>query len=225
MDNAPNLRANPQELTTGPQARDLHEANARPAVANALEEKEEADNGEADRAPKISPNRMQNSDPLASSGIRFSKMDWLKPNAQISQSSSWLWHLNATGFLASFDLATPLRRTVSSANQQSSKPPAILSAFVLTPTKAKRHKKLSAATSMAVLKTPPFASSLQTGKRSSQEAAVAPTKFSVVILPPPSMKSPMTIKPKASPEKRQFQIFQTSASGSMWPLPINESLS
>ena len=183
MDNASPLRARP------PGEEDHHAASARTAgLSSSLErtnrnsEDDSEDNEEVARALKISPSQMPTSEPPASPGIRFWKMDWPKPGAPTSPSSSWPSLPNAAAFRVSFDPATPPRRTVSSAIQKSLKPPAILSASASTPMRAKRLKKSFAVTSTVALKTPPFASFRRTGKKSSLGAAAGPTRFSEATL-------------------------------------------
>lgn len=183
MDNASPLRARP------PGEEDHHAASARTAGlssslkrTNRNSEDDPEDNEEVARALKISPSQMPTSEPPASPGIRFWKMDWPKPGAPTSPSSSWPSLPNAAASRVSFDPATPPRRTVSSAIQKSSKPPAILSASASTPMRAKRLKKSFAVTSTVALKTPPFASFRRTEKRSFRGAAAGQTRFSEATL-------------------------------------------
>ena len=179
----------------------------------------------AARGPKTSLSRQPNSAQPVSRGIPSSKTDWPKPSALTNRFSSWPSPHNAAEFQVFSDLATPTRRTVSSAIQKSSKPPVILSASESTLMRVKKLKKLFVATSMVASKTPPFAFSLPMENKSSQEVAVAPTRSSEAISYQPLEKSLMTIEPKEKAKPQQFRIFQTSASDSMSPQPIKESSS
>lgn len=159
--------------------------NARPKAADLPaandcqdEDNEAVDNEAVARGPKTSLSRQPNLAQPASRGIPSSKTDWLKPNAPINRFSSWLWPRNAAVFQVFSDRATPTRRTVSSAIQKSSKPPAISSVSESTLMRVKKPKKLFAATSMVASKTPPFAFSLPMESRNSREAAVDQTKSS-----------------------------------------------
>ena len=158
----------------------LHVANVHPAVVPAPTVRTSADDlvvsAEVAHAPRTSPSPTPNSAPPASPGILFLKTDWPKQSAPTSLSSLWRSLHNATGFRGSFDPATPPRRTVSSAIPKLLKPPAILSASASTPMKAKRRKKLFAATSTVASKTPPSASFRPMAKRNSRGAAGAPIR-------------------------------------------------
>lgn len=148
------------------------------AIAHQGEVNGPEDNEAVARGPKTLLSRQPNLAQPVSRGIPSSKTDWLKPGAPINQFSSWPWPRNAAVFQVFSDLATPTRRTVSSAIQKSSKPPAILSASESTLMRVKKPKKLFAATSMVASKIPPFAFSLPMENKSSREAAVDQTKSS-----------------------------------------------
>tara|TARA_S200000501_G_scaffold130116_1_gene122982 strand:+ start:886 stop:1509 length:624 start_codon:yes stop_codon:yes gene_type:complete len=203
----------------------LEAGNLHGAIAHQDEVSGPADKEVAARGPKTSLSRQPNSAQPVSRGIPSSKTDWPKPSALTNRFSSWPSPHNAAEFQVFSDLATPTRRTVSSAIQKSSKPPVILSASESTLMRVKKLKKLFAATSMVASKTPPFAFSLPMENKSSQEVAVAPTRSSEAISYQPLEKSLMTIEPKEKAKPQQFRIFQTSASDSMSPQPIKESSS
>ena len=156
----------------------LEVVNLHGAIVPQDEVKGPADNEVAARGPKNSLNPRPNLAQPASPGIPFSKTDWPKPNAPINQFSSWPWPRNAAVFQVSSDLATPTRRTVSSAIQKSSKQPGISFASASTPMRAKKLRKSFAATSTVALKTPHFASSRPMVKKGFREEAVAPIKSS-----------------------------------------------
>ncbi len=182
-------------------------------------------NIEAAPARKTSLSLPPTSAPPASLGIPFSKTDWPKHSAPTSPFSLWLLPHNVVASLASFDPATPPRRTVSSAIPKSSKPPAILSASASTPMRVKRLKKSSAATLMVASQTPPFASSHRTARRSSPGVAVAQTRFSAATSFRPLEKLPITLNPKARPRKQLSPTSPISALGSMFPQPTSGSSS
>ena len=158
----------------------LEVANLHGAIGPQDEVNGPAGNEAAARGPKTSLSRQPNSAQPVSRGIPSSKTAWPKPSALINRFSSWPSPHNAAEFQVFSDLATPTRRTVSSAIQKSSKQPGISFASASTPMKAKKLRRSFAATSMVVSKTPPFASSRPMVKKGFREAAVAPIKSSEV---------------------------------------------
>lgn len=156
----------------------LEAGNLHGAIAHQDEDSGPADKEVAARGPKTSLSRQPNSAQPVSRGIPSSKTDWPKPSALTNRFSLWPSPHNAAEFQVFSDLATPTRRTVSSAIQKSSKQPGISFASASTPMKAKKLRRSFAATSMVVSKTPPFASSRPMVKKGFREAAVAPIKSS-----------------------------------------------
>lgn len=181
-----------------------------PNAACALEEVRDPE-GEA-RVPSSWAKVKLTSVPLASFGTPFSKTALPKRNGPGSRSSSCRSHPVVTEFQASFDRATPRRRTVSSAKKRSSKPPAIMCVFGLIPSKAKKPRKSFGVTSMAALPTPPFVCLLPMARSDCREVTAAPITFSARTSLQDSTEFPKSTRRKHPPKKQRSPTFRAFVS-------------